>query len=92
MRKLYRRLVFALGASVAFHLIAIVIGMGDAIILPVALPVLFALPNLSPHDPQSLLIILGSAVLSYAIVFWTIGTIWSLLAELVGRVRGSNSR
>ena len=75
MKKSIRRLMFALAASIVFHAIAMVTGLGGVVIEPVVTLVLVS------RGPDGLIIALGFSVLAFTIVFWTGGTIWNMLRE-----------
>jgi hypothetical protein len=87
VRKLSRRLLGALAASVVFHVIAMVTPAGSVFLEPIVVWVSVNFPGLGPHE-WGYSILVGFSVLFYAIVFWTLGTIWCFVRELVpGRAR-----
>jgi hypothetical protein len=61
-------------------ILAISIGWGDAVIMPIGTIFLNILPNYG-HDPRTALILILPPTLCYAIVFWSVGTIWNMVAK-----------
>ena len=81
MRKAYRRLLFALAASVIFNIAAYATGLFTLVILPVGAMFVFALPNYG-HSAETAAILIFSPIVAYTVVFWTVGTVWKMLLEL----------
>jgi hypothetical protein len=79
MRKAPRRFLFAFIAASIFMILAISIGYGDAIVMPIGKIFLNILPNYG-HDPRTALILILPPLLCYAVVFWAIGEILNMLA------------
>jgi len=86
MSKPHRRILFAFIAAIVFMVLAINIGWTADVVEPISLMFLDIFPNYG-HDPRTALIYILSPILCYAIVFWTIGTIWNMLAKLYRRGR-----
>jgi len=86
MGKQLRRILYAFIASVIFHVIAVFTGLGGIVIEPVVLAVSVQFPDLPPHD-WGFFVLLGSSIFCFAVVFWTIATIYKILIEIIGRFR-----
>ena len=81
-----RQILFSFTGAITFMLLAISIGWGDAVAMPIGRIFLDILPNYG-HDPRTALILLLPPTIFYAAVFWTVGMIWSMLAKRYRRER-----
>ena len=84
MKSSLRRLVLALAASIFFHVIVILTGVGADTLIGSVFAAIMMTFNLAPHDAVGFLAMVLSSLSFYTIVFWTVGTIWRMSRDAWG--------